>query len=346
MTRKHGHYYRPFPFRDIDFYRLALVYSITDPCVQHVIKKLLALGRRGAKDDAHDVQDCIDTLERWKEMRAEEAAIAASPEALAEHFGVDLAGWNPTKAIVDEFGAPGAAGNGAPGRSDDPDGGIDVRDAADALTGLESLSAFRTDGAFRFGGRDLEVVTARDQDPATVTISAPRGLVVGTGTGSSPRGLIVALDPAAPREVLAPLFAVDPGAQEARDDAAAEAIARSRAKGRGFGATIERAGRLGNVVARQVENAAGTGLVDATYRAATIVPGLPGVYARLYETYTTTGTHFREYFCWWDGAAWSAGRFDFYSASLKPIASAAGQVARPWRGQPGTDLPFAKDPAP
>jgi hypothetical protein len=70
--RKHSHYYKACPFDEIDFYRIVLLFGITDPCVQHALKKLLVVGGRGSKDADQDVQDVIDTMERWKEMRAEE----------------------------------------------------------------------------------------------------------------------------------------------------------------------------------------------------------------------------------------------------------------------------------
>ncbi|WP_176767832.1 hypothetical protein [Nitrosospira sp. Nsp18] len=44
-----------------------------DPCIQHAAKKLLVAGNRGAKDVGKDIQEAIDTLERWKEMRVEES---------------------------------------------------------------------------------------------------------------------------------------------------------------------------------------------------------------------------------------------------------------------------------
>jgi hypothetical protein len=48
------------------------LYGVTDPCIQHAIKKLLVAGDRGHKDIEHDVQDAIDTLTRWQEMRGED----------------------------------------------------------------------------------------------------------------------------------------------------------------------------------------------------------------------------------------------------------------------------------
>lgn len=71
--RKHGHYFRPCPYSHVDVYRVLLVFGVTDPCLQHAIKKLLvAGGRGGGKDQGRDVQEAMDTLERWAEMRAEE----------------------------------------------------------------------------------------------------------------------------------------------------------------------------------------------------------------------------------------------------------------------------------
>jgi hypothetical protein len=74
VTRKHSHYFKSTPFETADVYRVLLMFDVTDPCLQHSIKKLLvAGGRGGGKDISRDVQEAIETLERWKEMRTEEA---------------------------------------------------------------------------------------------------------------------------------------------------------------------------------------------------------------------------------------------------------------------------------
>lgn len=71
--RRHRHYFRPVQgFDEIDIYRILKIFDVTDPCVQHAIKKLLVLGERGHKNAFADVQEAIDSLERWKEMRAED----------------------------------------------------------------------------------------------------------------------------------------------------------------------------------------------------------------------------------------------------------------------------------
>jgi hypothetical protein len=74
MTRRFSHYFRACPFPAIDVYRVFLIFGVTDPCLQHAIKKLLVPGGRGAKDAAKDVGEAIASLQRWIEMRAEERA--------------------------------------------------------------------------------------------------------------------------------------------------------------------------------------------------------------------------------------------------------------------------------
>lgn len=75
ITRKHSHYFKDVSaFDSIDVYRVLERFNVTDPCLQHAVKKLLVAGARGAKDIGKDVQEAIDTLQRWQEMRAEEAA--------------------------------------------------------------------------------------------------------------------------------------------------------------------------------------------------------------------------------------------------------------------------------
>lgn len=56
----------------IDPYRILKEYEITHPCQQHSLKKLLRLGRTH-KPLIQDLQEVIDTLERWKNMMIEDA---------------------------------------------------------------------------------------------------------------------------------------------------------------------------------------------------------------------------------------------------------------------------------
>jgi hypothetical protein len=70
---KHNHYHKNVKGLEyVDVYRVLNLFDVTDPCIQHAIKKLLVAGGRGAgKDIGRDVQEAIDSLERWKEMQAE-----------------------------------------------------------------------------------------------------------------------------------------------------------------------------------------------------------------------------------------------------------------------------------
>lgn len=72
--RKHGHYFKNVSKLDeIDFYRVAKLFGISDPCIQHAVKKLLVAGGRGAgKDINKDIQEAIDSLVRWQEMKKED----------------------------------------------------------------------------------------------------------------------------------------------------------------------------------------------------------------------------------------------------------------------------------
>lgn len=71
---KHPHYKKPVAgLQFVDVYRVLALFGVTDPCLQHAVKKLLVAGGRGAKDIGQDVQEAVDTLQRWQEMRAEDA---------------------------------------------------------------------------------------------------------------------------------------------------------------------------------------------------------------------------------------------------------------------------------
>lgn len=67
-------YYRhSFRGAKLDIYRILLVYGITHPAQQHAIKKLLRAGK-GVKSLERDIQEVIDSLERWREMIQEDDA--------------------------------------------------------------------------------------------------------------------------------------------------------------------------------------------------------------------------------------------------------------------------------
>lgn len=70
--KKYKHYFKDVSNLDyIDIYRVISLWNVTDPCIQHAIKKLLVAGNRGYKDVEKDIQEAIDSLNRWKEMQQE-----------------------------------------------------------------------------------------------------------------------------------------------------------------------------------------------------------------------------------------------------------------------------------
>lgn len=65
VSAKHNHYFIDVSDVDeIDFYEIALRYNVTDPCIQHILKKCLAVGNRGHKDFHTDLKDIHDTAAR------------------------------------------------------------------------------------------------------------------------------------------------------------------------------------------------------------------------------------------------------------------------------------------
>lgn len=72
--RKHPHYFKDVShLKDIDVYRVLKLFNVTDPCVQHAVKKLLVAGGRGAgKDIERDLREAGDSINRALQMIAED----------------------------------------------------------------------------------------------------------------------------------------------------------------------------------------------------------------------------------------------------------------------------------
>ncbi len=78
MTKKrHKHYFKNVShLNEIDVYRVCQLFDINDPsgALHHAFKKILVAGSRGGgKDRDRDIQEAIDTLQRWQEMQKEDA---------------------------------------------------------------------------------------------------------------------------------------------------------------------------------------------------------------------------------------------------------------------------------
>jgi hypothetical protein len=73
QNREHSHYFKDVSkLSKIDVYRVLQLFNVTDPCIQHAVKKLLVAGGRGAgKDVSKDIKEARESLVRWQEMQVE-----------------------------------------------------------------------------------------------------------------------------------------------------------------------------------------------------------------------------------------------------------------------------------
>lgn len=77
QTTAHGHYFRACPYPAIDVYRVLELFAVTDPVLQHIVKKALCAGQRGAKDRERDICDIRDSAARRLAMLDEDKALKA-----------------------------------------------------------------------------------------------------------------------------------------------------------------------------------------------------------------------------------------------------------------------------
>lgn len=65
QVRQHKHYFKDVSNLDeIDVYMVLKLFNVTDPCLQHIVKKALCAGQRGHKDLERDLKDILDTAKR------------------------------------------------------------------------------------------------------------------------------------------------------------------------------------------------------------------------------------------------------------------------------------------
>ena len=71
QVRKHRHYFKDVSnIAEIDVYAVLNLFEVTDPCLQHIVKKALCAGKRGHKDMMEDLQNIIDTAIRAVELNS------------------------------------------------------------------------------------------------------------------------------------------------------------------------------------------------------------------------------------------------------------------------------------
>jgi hypothetical protein len=57
----------------VDVYDVLRAFSVTDPAIQHAVKKLLCTGIRGHKDSRQDLEEAIQSIERaWDVVKTDE----------------------------------------------------------------------------------------------------------------------------------------------------------------------------------------------------------------------------------------------------------------------------------
>ena len=72
--KSYSHYFKDVSnIEFIDVYRVLDLFAVEHPCIQHAVKKLLCAGQRGSKSRDKDIQEAIDSLQRFQEMRIEDS---------------------------------------------------------------------------------------------------------------------------------------------------------------------------------------------------------------------------------------------------------------------------------
>lgn len=71
--RTYPHYFKKIPegVSHIDIYAVLRLWEVTDPALQHAVKKLLCSGNRGAKNRETDLREARDSIDRAIEMHAQ-----------------------------------------------------------------------------------------------------------------------------------------------------------------------------------------------------------------------------------------------------------------------------------
>lgn len=70
MTITESKYTKQIRGVSVDVYDVLAAWGVTNPALQHLIKKALQCGQRGHKDKQQDLQDIIDSAIRAKELES------------------------------------------------------------------------------------------------------------------------------------------------------------------------------------------------------------------------------------------------------------------------------------
>lgn len=69
---KGAHYRKMYRGRNLDPARICLIYEISHPSQQGLVKKILCPGNRGKKSLVEDIEDIISGCERWLQIIKED----------------------------------------------------------------------------------------------------------------------------------------------------------------------------------------------------------------------------------------------------------------------------------
>ena len=105
QVKQHSHYFKSVAgLSHVDVYRVLELFDVTNPSIQHAIKKLLvAGGRGGGKDISKDIKEAIDSLGRWQAMarRRRDQGRAVSVERCARTIlAAGPSGWDKGTVLL------------------------------------------------------------------------------------------------------------------------------------------------------------------------------------------------------------------------------------------------------
>ena len=110
----YSHYFKEVPqgVTHIDVYRVIALYKITHPAQQHLVKKALCAGTRGAKDTEQDLMEVIDSALRMLQMMQENGEISLGAYSVKDNKIIKIVAPKPMPiptSDVDTRKGPGFA---------------------------------------------------------------------------------------------------------------------------------------------------------------------------------------------------------------------------------------------
>lgn len=86
MSNAKSKYHRTVKGVSIDVYDVLTAFGVTNPAVQHAVKKLLMPGQRGAKNTLQDLAEAKVSVERAIQIEGEALGQDAGPKAKGQEW--------------------------------------------------------------------------------------------------------------------------------------------------------------------------------------------------------------------------------------------------------------------